>query len=1363
MQEEEEVWGFQEVNISTTSLGGNVTLTMVTYETQVDEGRFDISRVHFLEVEEGLLELFQRVLDALQDRLRQRNILLDTTRITVQINGSMEDGRPFRISIPERNFFRMDGRFLLEQIQRYLNSSEALNSTFQLKFAVLSQQEIFPALFGLVEELDAFQQELRKSKYVIQVYPEVDHTEEQLFCLLQSCLIGMAHLYESRPEWPQRQLLEGLFLRSYWKQPFRQLTKFGNRFKVREEMTQRLWDLLNLDTPNDLELVAQGLKRRFGVNVIAVVQEKNQKPKVLYPCSSQLPLEKDPFNVYLLVCLGTNGETHHADCILNPYGFYRRSETRKEKKENQGKWCDRCCQIVLACSCSGDCLCHVCKDVCPCCLERNQAGYLEEHCTHCGYRYCSQDCKRLHDQLFGSRCGKMYEVQNNQKKKEELLKQHVCKGCQFKGTYGEMEYHECFIHRTKLKEANDKILVYDFECCLDENQQHVPYLATAWVLYRCDVEENLSLKYPSFIYGEHRIFVFWGLPSTMYADDGVNQFFHFLKEPALYNFQCFAHNARGYDNVFIKDYFAHRFCLSCDVIRRGQKLLVMTYKMDKKNVLVFKDSLNFIVSTLRSMAGDFGVEEIQKGHFPHRLMSPRFVKELEQTGGWYSFPERDVFDFDFGISDKAKKEKEHAEQWFEEESRKYSNQLWNCKQDAIDYCVSDTVLLGKVLQLFRKENEAIGKEMGISKVFDPLAYTTLPSAIMRLYLSEFLPEQTIGIIYEYPILVENLKREWLLFEEIEMGYNEEGLWIERDQLIPGTNLMNCLLVATKEVFWFVDCHMYGCPSCYPMQHESSSSLHETFGYAYNRYLKERITFAQEGYQVHDMWLCEWTRRRKNEPLCHTNGFKDKLFTRTKLVPRDAYKGGKSESYLFYYQGDFEMSDFVSQYPTVLMGTSICPYTQQELEWYIPTGIPEIHTSHCIIPEEEQVCGIAKVSVLPPSNLYIPFLGFKVDSLDGLTEELLYGLCRTCMRERQMTPCQHSETQRVIHGTWLFAELRYAKRLGYTITYIYETWTYPSSSTTLFRDFIAPLLKIKICSSKKGLIVNNQFTPYGEQVRDYLATMGFPVTESDFVDNPAKKLAAKYNVNSFTGKWGQKSINLSTASFFQEQFAQLLSLLRDNRVSIYSIEYFSKSECRQQDLCILNYEVRLSESFQCATKNDIVIAKVTASGRIMLNQLEQRLSHRLMYVDTDCGVHIKASGTECYTPGFRIGDLEPEMRGGKIWCSTGRKQYGYEKQDQTQVIRQKGVRLNLKALQLFSLEKMLQMVQQVMCSEVQEKEEEILVPQVRFRSCWNRESGQLTKETRQEHKRIRMRREGLKRIPKKESELCIRTFPFGYSF
>jgi hypothetical protein len=72
-------------------------------------------------------------------------------------------------------------------------------------------------------------------------------------------------------------------------------------------------------------------------------------------------------------------------------------------------------------------------------------------------------------------------------------------------------------------------------------------------------------------------------------------------------------------------------------------------------------------------------------------------------------------------------------------------------------------------------------------------------------------------------------------------------------------------------------------------------------------------------------------------------------------------------------------------------------------------------------------GLVTCQVLPPDKLHIPVLPARFDG------KLYFPLCQTCMTERNLDYCEHSDADRMLTGTWHTPELELALEYGYQIT------------------------------------------------------------------------------------------------------------------------------------------------------------------------------------------------------------------------------------------------------------------------------------------------------------------------------------------
>lgn len=94
----------------------------------------------------------------------------------------------------------------------------------------------------------------------------------------------------------------------------------------------------------------------------------------------------------------------------------------------------------------------------------------------------------------------------------------------------------------------------------------------------------------------------------------------------------------------------------------------------------------------------------------------------------------------------------------------------------------------------------------------------------------------------------------------------------------------------------------------------------------------------------------------------------------------------------------------------------------------PVGHPKIYTENFkeISSTEHPYEGLIKCHILPPSNLFHPVLPHRSRG------KLTFPLCRSCADYCQSMPCNHDESDRVLIGTWVSAEIYKAIDKGYKV-------------------------------------------------------------------------------------------------------------------------------------------------------------------------------------------------------------------------------------------------------------------------------------------------------------------------------------------
>jgi hypothetical protein len=198
--------------------------------------------------------------------------------------------------------------------------------------------------------------------------------------------------------------------------------------------------------------------------------------------------------------------------------------------------------------------------------------------------------------------------------------------------------------------------------------------------------------------------------------------------------------------------------------------------------------------------------------------------------------------------------------------------------------------------------------------------------------------------------------------------------------------------------------------------------------------------------------------------------------------------------------------------------------------------------------------------------------------------------------------------------------------------------------------------------------------------------GKDFTVDDFEDNPSLRFVSKLMMNSFTGKWGQREIFKDQRTFYAGEGEQCMEVINNSQNEILFAEVLANK------MVFIEFAPREGLSKGHFSKNDHIVAYITAYGRTMLHKLEHSLGSDLLYVDTDSAYH-KKNDFACsrYVHGFKHGDLELEMPSGTNWVAIQRKGYAYIDSKKGVVSKMKGVNLKLRNLAQFTPEALKMMI------------------------------------------------------------------------
>lgn len=257
---------------------------------------------------------------------------------------------------------------------------------------------------------------------------------------------------------------------------------------------------------------------------------------------------------------------------------------------------------------------------------------------------------------------------------------------------------------------------------------------------------------------------------------------------------------------------------------------------------------------------------------------------------------------------------------------------------------------------------------------------------------------------------------------------------------------------------------------------------------------------------------------------------------------------------------------------------------------------------------------------------------------------------------------HTDEERSFIGTWVTDEVKKAVQMGYKISHIYEVWHFdqvsqydPKSKTGgLFTEYINTFLKIKQEASGWPEWCKTEADKH-TYIDLYYQKEGIRLANDKIKKNPGLRALAKLMLNSFWGKFGQRS-NMTQVDLIDDPSAYFDKLTSD-REEVTCVNYVSDN--------FVEMRWKYKENFvDTNPKTNVVIAAYTTTqARLKLYSYLETLGSRALYADTDSVVFSTKQGQLKPELNDFLGDLTDEVPGNSIrtFISGGPKNYGYELQ------------------------------------------------------------------------------------------------------
>ncbi|XP_026286850.1 uncharacterized protein LOC113212391 [Frankliniella occidentalis] len=895
---------------------------------------------------------------------------------------------------------------------------------------------------------------------------------------------------------------------------------------------------------------------------------------------------------------------------------------------------------------------HKCEGVCWRCFgsdDHSDPTLQLRRCEDCGHQFAGDACYDYHRTVklvnsdmtkcqtfrFCTKCKKSFSL------KRGLV--HVCGTVYCKYCKNNVkENHLCFMtnwSEKELKKGWRRVSIwYDLESTqcdsLDDNDnifEHKPNLLVSQAV--CDTCAHVSQNDHFCTTCQTRQHIFHNMDDKNI--NVVGQFIDYLQSfPAKVELLITAHNAKSYDSVFLLQEMIKRQ-LKPELVLQGSKIISMTLGNWK-----FIDSLMFLTMPLSAMPKSFGFEELKKGYWPFLACKPEFYN--------YEGPllDRELY----CVSGMRGKAADEFNRWYDEKVK--NNYVFNFRREFVEYCISDTTILRLACQAFRK---LFAEHAG----FDPMVQCiTLSSACMAAFRRNFLQKDTIGIVppggYHGRGKQSHIALKWLDYESHKLGRVIKTIYTDREVSIMGRRVDGYVEIPKrngtleKRIYQFHGDYWHQCPIHFPPGPECGENRLEQ-----TRRLTEM--FREAGYTVIEKWECQFNSDLQNDADTQAYFNTHPTVRVPPLSLRDTLAGGRTSALRWYHEADIKngekikMADVISEYPNA------------NLRGKYPYGHPQIFLEgDPDMPSVDEWNGMVKCTILPPRDLFLPVLWYKANG------KLLFPLCRTCVEEESKEVCKHDDpTLRQLTGSWCSPELQLAiKEKGYKLIAVHEVLLYPgtmefdpkSGKDGLLSAYVRCFMALKIEAS--GWPPNcTTDEEKKEFVADVLKHDGITINPENMIYRPALRVLSKLILNSFWGKFGERTLRPKTELIYD--YSELIRIVLDPTRKVRAIVPQGETCLQVNWIPIEDTEVSLP------TSSLLHAAFTTCFGRLQLYKYLDIVGKRALYHDTDSVCYISRPNEPDLTVGTHLGDLtdqiEEEYGPGSFithFCAGGPKNYGY---------------------------------------------------------------------------------------------------------
>ena len=791
--------------------------------------------------------------------------------------------------------------------------------------------------------------------------------------------------------------------------------------------------------------------------------------------------------------------------------------------------------------------------------------------------------------------------------------------------------------------------------------------------------------------------------------DSGQRFGEFLFNESHQNFTVLAHNARGFDSLFLLNYCIHNSVFP-GVIYSGSKIMHMHVK-DNLNIRLI-DSLNFLPFRLKDFPKALDLPcTVRKYDFPHAFS----CRENFSYEGPY--PEAHFYNPD------NMNPKERAE--FLEWHSGLEGKIFNFQNQMLLYNRNDVEILRLGCLKFRQLMLKLTRELDDENIgVDPFQSVTIASCCMKIFKQLFMTEvwhaklkdnreglaTYRGGVWRFEDSGERFSKhdiEQSTFIKSDIpcipanGYMPQSnhsrkaiVWLEYLSLKLGRQILHArngpefkpimgeritcdgYLPSLDEkckghLFEFLGCHWHH-HNCLPA-YRGKKARGTDKDILYKLSMDRLEMLKSKGYEVTFIWECEYEQLICTDP--DLRKLSNTIDLPMPLKIRDSFYGGRTcPAKLFYEAKD----DAQIKYKDV---TSLYPYINKFAEY--PVSHPQI-IRYDFDYTLDSYYGFVQAKVLAPRGLYIPVLPLRCNS------RLKFPLCRTCSSLEESRKCLCNDEERALTGVWCTPELQEALRQGYTILKIYCVMHYPETkkfnsetmSGGLFSQYVDMFFKIKQEASGYPNGVESE-ADKDSYIEEFHAKQGILLDKEKIEQNPAIRLIAKQCLNSLWGKFSERQNR--TRNCFITTPDELFKIVNNPTIEWKDFHFIN------DNVVLLEYCSKQDHVTEDNFSNVAIGSMTTSFARLHLLKILQKANQNAIYWDTDSIIYAqKSNEPELLPTGPLLGELTDELGPGtyiQSFISTGPKSYAYKLSNGETCVKVKGITLNYATSQVINFDSM----------------------------------------------------------------------------